>query len=85
MHIHRNPLAVIAADIYSSAQAERAAAAQRAAEVRKKLLKGASETGGTATPEETLMVGQWMDSRHSQVQTEDQYHSSAAGKDPEFG
>jgi hypothetical protein len=85
MHIHRNSLATIAADIYSSAQAERAAAAKQAAEVRKKLLKGTSEIGGVATSEETLMIGQWMDSRHSQVQTEDQYHSSAAGKDPEFG
>jgi hypothetical protein len=85
MHIHRNSMAAIAADIYSSAQAGRAAEAQRAAEVRKKLLKGASEIGGSATPEETLMIGQWMDSRHSQVQTEDQYHPSASGKDPEFG
>lgn len=85
MHIHGNSLASIAADIYSSAQAEREAAAQRAAEVRKKLLKGASEIEGAATPEETLLIGQWMDSRHSQVQTEDQYHSSAAGKDPDFG
>jgi hypothetical protein len=85
MHIHGNSMAAIAADIYSSAQAERAAAAQRAAEVRKKQLKGASEIEGAATPEETLLIGQWTDSRHSQVQSEDQYHASAAGKDPEFG
>jgi hypothetical protein len=85
MHIHRNSLAVVAADIYSSAQAERAAAAKQAAEVRKKLLKGASEIGNTATPEETLMIGQWTDSRHSQLQSQDQYHSSVAGKDPDFG
>ncbi len=85
MHIHKNSMASIAADIYSSAQAERAAATRRAAEVRKKLLKGASELGSVATAEETLMISQWMDGRHSQVQTEDQYHSSAAGKDTDLG
>jgi hypothetical protein len=31
------------------------------------------------------MLGQWMDSRHSQVESEDQYHASASGKDPDFG
>jgi len=85
MHIHKNSMASIAADIYSSAQAERAAATRRAAEVRKKLLKGASDIGSVATAEETLMISQWMDGRHSQVQTEDQYHSSAAGKDTDLG
>ena len=43
MHIHRNSLAVVAADIYSSAQAERAAAAKQAAEVRKKLMSSTAE------------------------------------------
>jgi hypothetical protein len=85
MHIHGNSMAVNSANLYSAAQGERAAATQRAAEVRKKLLKGAAEIEGAASPEETLMIGQWLDSRHSQVQSEDEYHASVAGKDPDFG
>jgi hypothetical protein len=68
-----------------SAAAEKAAAAQRAADVRKKLMKSASDIDGVSSPDETFMIGQWMDSRHSQVESEDQYHASASGKDPDFG
>jgi hypothetical protein len=85
MHIHGNSMSINAANFYSAAQNEKTAAAQRAADVRKKLLKGAAEIEGASTPEESLLIGQWMDSRHSQVQSEDEYHTSASGKDPEFG
>jgi hypothetical protein len=78
-------MAVNPANFYSATMQERAAAAQRAASVRKKLLKSASEIDAAATPEETLLIGQWMDSRHSQVESEDQYHTSASGKDSDFG
>ncbi len=85
MHIHGSSMAVNAASFYSAAQNEKAAAAERAGEVRKRLLKGASETAGSATPEETLMIGQWMDSRHSQVQSEDGYRTAASGREIDFG
>jgi hypothetical protein len=85
MHIHGNSMTVNPANFYGAAQGERAAVAQRATDVRKKLLKGASDIDSAATPEETLLIGQWMDSRHSQVQIEEQYHASVAGKDPDFG
>lgn len=85
MHIHGNSMSINAMNFYSAAQGEKAAAAQRAAEVRKKLLKSSSQIEGGATPEEALLIGHWLDSRHSQVQSEDQYHASAAGKDPDFG
>jgi hypothetical protein len=78
-------MSINAANFYSAAQNEKTAAAQRAADVRKKQLKGAAEIEGASTPEESLLIGQWMDSRHSQVQSEDQYHTSASGKDPDFG
>ena len=55
------------ASLYSAAGAEKAAAAQRAADVRKKLLKSASDIEGASSPEEAFMIGQWTDSRHSQV------------------
>jgi hypothetical protein len=85
MHIHGNSMSINAIDFYSAAQGAKAAAAERAAEVRKKLLKGSSQIEGAATPEETLMNGHWLDSWHSQVQSEEQYHASAVGKDPDFG
>jgi len=50
MHIHGNSMSINAASFYSAAQNEKAAAAQRAADVRKKLLKGAAEIEGAATP-----------------------------------
>jgi hypothetical protein len=85
MHIHGNSMAVNAANFYSATQEERAAAAQRAANVRKRLIRSASQLEGAATPEETLMIGQWMDSRHSQVESGEQYFHSVSGKDPELG
>ena len=84
MHIHGNSMSVNAASFYSTAQGEKAAA-QRAANIRKKLIKNASEIEGSATPEETLLISQWMDSRHSQVQSGEQYKNSVSGKDPDFG
>jgi hypothetical protein len=85
MHIHGNSMAINAASFYSAAQNEKAAAAQRAAEVRRKLLKGASAVEGLAGPQESLLIGQWMDSRHSQAQSEDAYRTAASGKDLDFG
>jgi hypothetical protein len=84
MHIHGNSMAINAASFYATAQEEKAAA-QRAAGVRKKLIKSASEIEGSASPEETLMISQWLDSRHSQVQSGEQYYNSVSGKDPDFG
>jgi hypothetical protein len=78
-------MSIQAANFYSTGQGARAAAAQRAAEVRKKLLKSAQSVEGEATPEETQLIGQWLDSRHSQVLSGDQYRVAASGKDPDFG
>jgi hypothetical protein len=77
-------MTINAASLYSTTQQERAAA-QRAANVRKKLLKNASEIEGEATPEETFMIGQWMDSRHSQVQSGEQNFENDSGRDQDFG
>ncbi len=85
MHIHGNSMAIIASDIYSAAQAERAAATQRAAKTLKKLLKSAAEIGSAATPDESLLIGRWLDLRDGENQSEDEYHSIAAGNDPECG
>jgi hypothetical protein len=50
-----------------SAAAEKAIAAQRAADVRKKLLKSAVIGEAPPTPDEVRMVGEWMDWRHGLV------------------
>jgi hypothetical protein len=67
MHIHGNSMDINAADFYSAAQGERAAAARRAADTRKKLLRDARELEAEASPDETALIGQWLDARHSQV------------------
>ena len=84
MHIH--PAAIGLHPINSNAPGnERAAAAERAVEVRKRLLKAAQSDAPNASPEEALLIGQWLDSRHSQVLPGDEYHSASQGEDPDFG
>jgi hypothetical protein len=85
MHIHGNSMGFNAADLYSVAQAERAASLRRAADTRKKLLKNAEEIEAGSTPEEAALIGQWLDGRHSQLLSGEQYRASVSGKDPDFG
>ena len=86
MHIHGNSLSMQSASL-SASQGERAAAAGRAAEVGRRLLKSAASVNADADadPDATLLVGQWLDSRHSQVLPQDEYRAAAAGKDSDFG
>jgi hypothetical protein len=85
MHIHATQMNMNSASLYSAAAAEKAAAAQRAADVRKKLMKSASDIEGVSSPDEAFLIRQWVDSRHSQVESADEYHASASGKVPDFG
>jgi len=84
MHIHANQMNLDAVNPYSAA-AEKAAAVQRAADVRKKLMKSASDIEGISSPDEAFMVGQWMDSTQSQAQADVEYHTTTASKDSDFG
>jgi hypothetical protein len=84
MHIHGNMMNVQGANLNSVASGERAAAAQRAGEVRKRLLKGAAGVEGGASDEETQLIGQWLDSRHSQVLSGDEYRTASSGNDSDF-
>ena len=84
MHIHANPTNLNAVNPYSAA-ADKVAATQRAADVRKKLTKSASDIEGTPSPDEAYMVGHWMDTRQSAPHDGVEYHTSAAGKDSDFG
>jgi hypothetical protein len=84
MHIHPAAVGLQSINTYALAN-ERAANAQRAAETRKRLLNSAQSIESDADPDATLLVGQWLDSRHSQVLPGDEYHSASEGKDPDFG
>jgi hypothetical protein len=84
MHIHGNSMNVQAANFYSAAQGAREAAAERAAKVRKNLLKRAAEAEGATSPEESFLIDQWMDSRHSQISGEEQRHAEASNNNSDF-
>jgi hypothetical protein len=87
MHVHPAAVGLHGINTYALANGERAAAAQRAAKVRKKLLKAAQsdDLEVNADPDASLLIGQWLDSRHSQVLPGDEYHAAAEGKDPDLG
>lgn len=85
MHMHPAAIGLQPISSYAAGN-EGAAAAQRAAEIRKRLLKFASSIDeAAADPEATQLIGQWLDSRHSQVLSGDEYHTATEGKDPDFG
>jgi hypothetical protein len=84
MHIHGNQMNLNAINPYSAA-AERAVAAQKAADVRKKLMGSASDIEGVSSPDEHFMMGQWMGQQHGQSFTEDEYHAGDSGRDSDFG
>jgi hypothetical protein len=86
MHIHPAAVGLNSNNTYGLAN-ERTASSQRAAEVRKKLLKaGQTDDSEVNTdPNAAMLIGQWLDSRHSQVLPSDEYHSASEGKDPDLG
>lgn len=83
MHLHGSIPNVQSANYYGVSSGETADAARRAAETRKKLLTAGQSLA--TTPEETALVSQWLDGRHSQTLTGDAYHAAAIGRDPELG
>lgn len=81
MHIHGQLPNIQSADFYSIANAERA---QRAAEVRKRLLKVSESVAGGASPEETLLIGNWLQAAPKAVTAEDEYREPAEGTEGDF-
>jgi hypothetical protein len=84
MHTHGASLNVQGANFASISNGERAAAAQRAAEVRKRLLRNAQTAGGDTTPEETMLIGNWLNVCHNQSLAEDEYHTSTPAEDSDL-
>jgi hypothetical protein len=88
MHVHSAAMGLNAMVAYAAVN-ERAAAAQRAAEVRKRLLKAAQATNCDASQEETLLIGRWLNSSHPDQQQGQGspaagYRSAAEGEDSTF-
>ncbi|MDR3751237.1 MAG: hypothetical protein P4K94_07090 [Terracidiphilus sp.] len=83
MHIHGNSMGIQAASFYSAAQGEKTAA-ERAAEVRKRLLKHAAGMDTEDQSEETPSFGQWLDLQHTRLTSGEEYNNAASGKDSDF-
>jgi len=84
MHIHGSQTKLNPVNPYSAA-AERAIAAQQAANRAKKLSKSAKGVEGISSPEEASLLAKWMDTGYSSARTVAEYHTPAAGKDSSFG
>jgi hypothetical protein len=83
MHIHGSSMNTNSINPYSAA-AEKAVAAQRAAGVRKRLLKKASSIESAAEPVDPASFSQWMNFQHSRVMSGDDYKAGGSGKDSNF-
>jgi len=77
MHVHNHPTNFNAVDLYSSKAAERAASAQRAADVRRKLMKAGLDV--EVDPFESFLVGQGPEGGSRQRQDQNQNHANTAG------
>jgi hypothetical protein len=88
MHIHGMNSG--SAYLDSLSNSERAAAAARAEETRKKLLRNAQSLAAQAAPAEshgndTVWLGQWTSAQNNEGLSGDEYRPSLPGKDPDFG
>ncbi len=83
MHIHGNSMNINPASFYSSGNAE-AAATQRAADVRKRLLKSAAALDGTVPDDEAMLVNHWLNAHPNQSEAGAEYHSASSGKDSDL-
>jgi hypothetical protein len=85
MHIHGNSMNVNAANLYSAGNAEKSAAAERAAAVRKRLLKAGAGVDGAESAEAASLIGHWLGETPSQPGDDAEYHASSSGKESDFG
>lgn len=80
MHVHPVMNAIPLIGSYALAN-EDAAAAERAAEARKRLRRTAQSLEAEADPDATLLVGQWLSTNHELALSGDEYRASAQNKD----
>jgi hypothetical protein len=63
-----------------AAAAEKVSAAQRAASIRRKLVKSAGEAETASTPDEVFLATRWMDARPSQSESRARQRNPASAK-----
>ncbi len=80
MHVHGNLMSPNVTSLYAAAAAEKAAAAQRAADVRKKLMEGPKNIDSELNPEE-ILIRQWSEANSRKRQGQD--HPRASGSNDE--
>jgi hypothetical protein len=78
MHVHNHPTNFNAADLYSSKESEKAASAQRAADVRRKLMKGGLDS--EVDPFKSYLPDQGPESGSRQRQGQNQNHANTTGR-----
>lgn len=71
MHIHGANTNSSATNLHASGNDVRAVAAQRAAEVRKRLLKSGQSVEAELSPDQVSMVRQWLNNRSGQDKNDD--------------
>jgi hypothetical protein len=84
MHVHSAQMNMNPVNPYSAA-AEKALAAQRATDVRKKLAKSAAAVEGASGSEGDLMISKWMNADQNQAQAEGHSQAAVSGRDQDFG
>ena len=83
MHIHRAAIGLQPIDTYAAGNA-RAAAAQQAADARKRLRKALQGANAGASEEETLLIGQWLNEPESEAPPGDGYGLADEGEEFDF-
>jgi hypothetical protein len=79
MHIHGHQMNFNALNPYAAA-----AESQRKADVRKKLMRSASDIEGLSSPEEAGSAGRMMNGQRGRSFSEDEYHPSNGGRGSDF-
>jgi hypothetical protein len=85
MHIHGNPMNYTLPGVTSAAAAENAATRERAAEVRRRLLKSAAAVEAPASPEEAFLIGRWTGSSAIPEASPEPARTPGSGRVSEFG
>lgn len=71
MHIHGNSMQSHGTSFFTNSAAAKAAAALRAAENRKKLQTKAQTIAAETTPDESQLIGHWLDQQTDSYRTPD--------------
>ena len=79
MHIHGHQMDLNALNPYAAA-----AESQRKADVRKKLMKSASDIEGISSPDEAGALGRMMNGSRGRSFADDEYHAGGSGRNSDF-